>query len=224
MTNDKSIQISLGDEKAKDVAEVLGNKTCNKILDYLVENEGTVSEISDKLNIPLNTVDYNIKKLVKAGLIESSSHFWSVKGKKMPAYKISNKKIIISPKSSLNKAFLWVLGITGLVALTVRQFFTTTINYAYNQTTLKEVGVSEGARLMTDSNLQEESIAMVSDHAVEGAVIANETVNGIMNETITTSTNLIEVSFTTSPWTWFLIGAWFAVLLFFIVNYINVKK
>lgn len=120
-----TINISLNDKRSKYISEAIGNKTCIKILNLLSTKEGlTVTEISNELNIPLNSVDYNIKKLVKSGLIESSSYWWSVKGKKMPAYKISNKKIVISPKKISSKIMLSVsLFIGGLVSLIVR-FFT----------------------------------------------------------------------------------------------------
>ena len=66
-----------------------------KILSLIAEKEATGSEIANELNLPLNTVGYNIDKLLKAGLIETSKNFfWSLKGKKMPTYKISNKKVI----------------------------------------------------------------------------------------------------------------------------------
>ena len=120
---EKQILLSFDDEKIKQIAEIFGNKTCKKILEILTEYELTETEISQKLKIPLNTVDYNIKKLVQSGLIEKSSHWWSVKGKKMPVYKVSNKKIIISPKkiSTSLKTLVPSILITGLAGLLVRQ-------------------------------------------------------------------------------------------------------
>jgi DNA-binding transcriptional ArsR family regulator len=120
--DEKHITVSLGDAKVKEIGEIIGNKTCNKILDFLAGEDGTVTDISRKLKIPLNTVDYNVKKLVKAGLIEKASHWWSVKGKKMPMYRVSNRKIVISPRKSVAKVFAWVVGLTGLTALTLREF------------------------------------------------------------------------------------------------------
>lgn len=104
MAEEKYVLISLEDERAKNIADALGNKTCKKILDLLAEKELSETEISKFLSIPLNTAEYNIKKLIKAGLIEEKKHFFSIKGKRIPFYKISNKHIIISPrKTSLNK-------------------------------------------------------------------------------------------------------------------------
>ena len=121
--DNKHIMISLGDDKAKHVSEVIGSKSCNRILGLLADGDLTVSEIARKLKMPMNTVDYNVKKLVKAGLVEKAAHWWSVKGKKMPTYKVSNKKIIISPRSDVGKkvvySFLMVFALVAVVGLIV---------------------------------------------------------------------------------------------------------
>ena len=94
--------MGLDDERSKKMAEVMGNPTCKKILDYLADtNEASQKDISDALNIPMNTLDYNIKKLLDVGLIEKTKNFfWSAKGKKIPMYKLARKHIVISPKST----------------------------------------------------------------------------------------------------------------------------
>jgi DNA-binding transcriptional ArsR family regulator len=178
--DEKHILVSLGDERVKEISEVIGSKSCNKILDLLAEEELSVSEISRRLNLPMNTVDYNVKKLLKSGLIDSSSSWWSVKGKRMPSYKISNRKIIISPKKSIAGKFLWVLGITGLAALSIREFVP------------KESAVEHVARDVFALSPNIESIALDSGFVPASSYWAS-----------------------LNPWSWFLIGAWFAVFLFF---------
>ncbi len=100
--SDKFIMIGLDDERSKKMAEVMGNLTCKKILNYLADiNEASQKDISDALNIPMNTLDYNIKKLFDVGLIEKTKNFfWSSKGKRIPMYKLARKHIVISPKST----------------------------------------------------------------------------------------------------------------------------
>ncbi len=121
---EKYLVLSIGDEKSKHIAEILGNKTAKKIIEILSEKELSVTDLSKKLNLPINTIDYNVKKLLKAGLIEKTkNYFWSVKGKKIPTYKVSNKKILISPKKSfLEKTKLLILPaiITFITALIIR--------------------------------------------------------------------------------------------------------
>jgi DNA-binding transcriptional ArsR family regulator len=97
---EKYVMISLEDEKSRKLGEAISNPNCKKIINLLAEQELTASEISKKLKIPLNALDYNIKKLIATGIIEKSKHFWSVKGKKIPTYRVVNKVIVIQPKKS----------------------------------------------------------------------------------------------------------------------------
>ena len=51
MANDKFIMFGIDDSRSKDVAEVLANKTCKKIIDYLSETkEASEKDISDALS------------------------------------------------------------------------------------------------------------------------------------------------------------------------------
>ncbi|MFH1310779.1 MAG: beta-propeller domain-containing protein [Nanoarchaeota archaeon] len=121
MKEDKFILIGLDDDRSKKIAEVLGNKTCKKIIDHLVETkEASEKDISDKLNIPINTIEYNLKKLLDSGLIEKTKNFfWSKKGKKIDIYKLANKHIVISPKSkpdlSVLKTILPIIVVVAFV-------------------------------------------------------------------------------------------------------------
>ncbi len=137
---DNYISIDLNDSRTKNIAEIIGNNTCKKILNLLAEKELNESEIADELNIPLNSVDYNIKKLIKSGLIESSKHKWSVKGKRMPSYKISDKKIIISPKRISSSVLLIpALLVGGAIAFVVKKITQVpSVNFDFAQT--KEAG------------------------------------------------------------------------------------
>ena len=97
---DKYIMLNLDDDKTKKVAEVVSSSSCKKILNLLADKEASESDIARELGIPVNTAEYNIKKLIESGLIESVSHFWSVKGKKIKSYRLAKKYIVIAPKKS----------------------------------------------------------------------------------------------------------------------------
>lgn len=118
--------VSLEDDNSKNIAEIMGNKTCKKVLSLLSETEMSEGDIARELKIPLNTAEYNLKKLVSSGLVEKTkSFFWSVKGKKIPVYRLSNKYIVIAPKGSNFsglKSVLPVLAILGLGAWVVNYF------------------------------------------------------------------------------------------------------
>jgi len=123
MKDDKFILMGLNDDKAGYVAEVLKNKTCKKILDFLAEiREASEKDISDGLKMPINTIEYNLKKLIKSGLVvRTKNFFWSVKGKKIPMYKLARKHIIISPgkKPSLSALKSVLPVIFALAALAI---------------------------------------------------------------------------------------------------------
>ncbi len=125
-----SILIDLEDPRTDKLAEAISNKTAKLILNLLAEKEMTESDIAEKLQIPLNTVDYNIKKLDHVGLIEKAKTFsWSSKGKAVYRYKLSNKKIVISPKSLVR----------GVVpALLVGGFFAFLIKWWYERPVLQQ--------------------------------------------------------------------------------------
>lgn len=122
MREEKYLNVDLNDPRSAAIAEVMTNKTCKKILELLAEKEMSESDIAAELEIPLNTVGYNIKKLLDAGLIEKTKNFfWSVKGKKIPTYRLSNKKIIISPRKIVSAApialLVAVIGAILIIAL-----------------------------------------------------------------------------------------------------------
>lgn len=130
---EKYIELNLNDEKSAKIAEILGNKTAKKILSLLAEEELSQGDIARRLGVGLSNIDYNIKKLMDSGLIEKSSgFFWSVKGKKIPTYKLANKKIIISPKNSFKS---WVLSSVfgGLILGSIKMW----MNYSANQDILE---------------------------------------------------------------------------------------
>lgn len=124
--NKKYLLLSLEDERTKTIAEILGNKTSSKIINLLSEREeASEKDISENLKIPMNTVEYNIKKMVGAGIIEETKNFfWSPKGRKIKMYRFSNKSIVISPKSNkLNsqiKQIIPVALVSGLAAVAVK--------------------------------------------------------------------------------------------------------
>ena len=87
--------------------------------------EASEKDISDALKIPINTAEYNLNKLIKSGLVEKTKNFfWSVKGKKIPMYKLARKHIIISPskKPSMDylKSILPIAFIGGIFSVFIK--------------------------------------------------------------------------------------------------------
>jgi DNA-binding Lrp family transcriptional regulator len=111
MDENKFMLVSLDDEKSRAIAEVLASPTCKKIINYLAEHkEASQKDLSDKLHVPMNTLDYNMKKLLSSGFIQKRKNFfWSRKGKKIILYELSNKSVVISPRKSASEKIKSVL-------------------------------------------------------------------------------------------------------------------
>lgn len=94
------VLVSLEEEKAKKLAEVLSNDTARRILDLLAQGESSASDISKKLDMPLPTVLYNLNSLVKSSLVETKEFVWSDKGKEINIYTLARKYIVIAPSGA----------------------------------------------------------------------------------------------------------------------------
>ncbi len=132
MPKDKFLLVSLEEEKAKKLAQVLASETSRKILDHLSERSATETEISNALGVPISTIHYNLQQLVAANLVVSEEFTYSTKGREVNHYKLANKYIIIAPKFSMIGDKLKRLLPAALVALIgagLIQFFT---NKAYS--------------------------------------------------------------------------------------------
>src|SRR3989344_4574650 len=165
--SEKYLLLNLKDEQSKKVAESIANKTARKILDYLsTKEEAGAEEIAKSLSLPISTIDYNVKNLKKAGLIETKHFEWSSRGKRIILYKLAKKLIIIAPKSAilkeeLKKIIPLILGI-GVISIFVEYL---------TKSGLKLAAVQESAKLSQDSevlfaaapSLAQESVRVVSN-------------------------------------------------------------
>src|SRR3989344_3140778 len=106
--DDKFILMGLGDENSKDIAEIMKSKSAKRIIDYLAERkEASEKEIADNIGMPLNTAEYNLNKLVKAGLVRKSDKiYWSEKGKRIGMYQMARNHIIISSDKKPSLSYL----------------------------------------------------------------------------------------------------------------------
>ena len=112
---EKFILMNLSDERMPKISEILKSKICKEILEILSEENLTESDLAKKMKTPLNTLEYNLKKLIDVGLVEKTNNFfWSKKGKKIPVYRAAKKSIVIQPKSNMLKSVVFV-GIASLI-------------------------------------------------------------------------------------------------------------
>lgn len=138
VVSEKFILMSLEEGKAKKLAKVINSNASRKILDLLAEKDYTESEISEKLDIPISTVHYNIKALEDAGLIEVNEYHYSEKGREVNHYSLANKYVIIAPKKDVPgimdklKSIIPSVLIVGIGAFLIKLFSNTYYNGFYS--------------------------------------------------------------------------------------------
>ena len=196
--SNKFLMFNLDDDKAKSLGEVISNPTSKKIVNLLAENEASESDIAKALKIPANTVNYNVKRLVDAGLIESTKRFfWSSKGRKVLSYKVANKLIVISPKRSSNvynklKSIVPVVLISGILTVFVSWYY-------------KSVFLANRTLSYVDKTIVEENLK-------SGAT-------AIMEAAPNTSDIITTVPTVPEAWVWFGLGSLVTVLIYSMWNW-----
>jgi len=186
---EKYLLFNLDDEKAKSLGDVISNDTSRKIANLLAEKELSESEIAKQLNMQLNTVEYNLKKLLEAGIIEKSKHYWSVKGKKIDTYKVANKLIVISPKRS--NVYSKLKGVAPIVLIIgiLTGFIYWYYKFGFIQESANKISEAGDKVMSSASSIGQEAL-----------------------------TKTAEISYS-NPWVWFLIGSLIAIIAFIIWNW-----
>lgn len=212
MPEESFLLVSLEENQAKKLAEVISNDSCRRILDYLGKNTKgvTESQIAKDLNLPLSTVHYNIQNLSKANLVKADEYHYSPKGKEVNHYTLTNKLIIIAPTAeksnkimnSLKRfipALLVVLGISAVIEIMQRY--------------LAHPGALMAAKSAADT---------------AGARIAEESAPLLATAPAPEAMN-VATQAATQPWfqssiaLWFLLGGIFVLIIHFLMEIVRKK-
>lgn len=208
MVDEKFMLLSLEDPKMKSLSDVLGNKTCKKIIDYLAEHEeASQKDLSDALNVPINTIEYNIKKLVESGLVQKRKNFfWSKKGKKIVMYELSNKSIVISPKKSFSHK------LKSLIPSALLVLSGSVLIYAYEK-------ILRSKRLVVNSGFSEKIATKGADLVFESTHVANSAFGAGASDVISEAGKGL-LYYPPSPlWVWFLAGGLLVMFIFAVLNW-----
>ncbi|MDN5320283.1 MAG: hypothetical protein PWP49_703 [Thermococcaceae archaeon] len=120
--------IDVGDEKAKELAQILTNETSLLILRLLQERTLSMSEITKELGIPMSTVSYHLDKMTRVGLVEIAGKKYGKRLQEVKLYRAASKPILLLPRGiPVKKRFLKVfekiqiisLGVAGLLSSAV---------------------------------------------------------------------------------------------------------
>jgi len=215
MPEESFLLVSLKENKAKKLAQVINNDTSRLILDFLSKKkEATESEISKDLNLPISTVHYNIKQLVDNNLVLADEFHYSEKGKEVQHYKLANKLIIIAPQGDTagfkeKLKSIWPLALVGIVASGAIHLWDTVVS-KQSVIAAAEDTFMVAAPEMARGGGAPETVAMAAepmvDAVIQHAPFAAE------------KAAAVPIAF------WFLLGTVFVILIQVIIAWISARK
>jgi len=103
---DNVVILEPGDERAQKISKAMASQTASDILQLLAEDKKSLTEITDRLDIPLTTAKYHIENLLEAGLITVADTKYSVKGREIKIYAVTNQLLIVAPRQSNVRSLL----------------------------------------------------------------------------------------------------------------------
>lgn len=115
---DNVVFLEPGDERAQKIAKAMGSQTASDILQILGEGPRSLTDITERLNIPMNTAKYHIENLLDAGLIAVEKTKYSIKGREVKIYTLTNQLLVVAPRqSNVRSLLLKYASLFGIVAV-----------------------------------------------------------------------------------------------------------
>jgi DNA-binding transcriptional ArsR family regulator len=103
---DNVVLLEPGDERAQKIAKAMASQTASDILQLLAESPKSLTGITQRLSIPLTTAKYHTENLLDAGLILVADTKYSVKGREIKIYSLTNQLLIVAPRQSNVRSLL----------------------------------------------------------------------------------------------------------------------
>ena len=114
---DNVVLLEPGDERAQKIAKAMGSQTASDILRFLSEGQKSLTDITERLAIPMTTAKYHVENLLEAGLLSVSETKYSVKGREVKLYSLTNQLLIVAPRhSNVRSLLLKYTSLFGIVA------------------------------------------------------------------------------------------------------------
>jgi DNA-binding transcriptional ArsR family regulator len=106
-----------GDERAQKIAKAMGSQTASDILQLLSEGQKSLTDITERLAIPMTTVKYHVENLLDAGLLSVAETKYSVKGREVKLYSLTNQLLIVAPRhANVRSLLLKYASLFGIIA------------------------------------------------------------------------------------------------------------
>ncbi|GEM_PF-1183166 len=105
------------DEQAQLIARAIASPTAGSILTILTNGPKNSSEISNELSLPIPTIQYHIRNLLEAGIIEIAYQKFSIKGKEVKYYRQRERLFIVTSKPASVRDTLMRYGIISCIVI-----------------------------------------------------------------------------------------------------------
>jgi len=114
---DNVVLLEPGDEQAQKIAKAMGSQTASDILRFLSDGQKSLTDITERLAIPMTTAKYHVENLLDAGLLSVAETKFSVKGREVKLYSLTNQLLIVAPRhSNVRSLLLKYASLFGIVA------------------------------------------------------------------------------------------------------------
>lgn len=115
---DNVLVLEPGDERAQKIGKAMGSPMAGDILQLLADGPKSLTDITERLAIPMNTAKYHIENLLDAGIIAVADTRYSVKGREVKIYSLTNQLLIVAPRrSDIRSLLLKYASLFGIVAV-----------------------------------------------------------------------------------------------------------
>jgi DNA-binding transcriptional ArsR family regulator len=170
---DNVVLLEPGDERAQKIAKAMASQTASDILQLLAEAPKSLTGITERLAIPLTTAKYHTENLLDAGLILVTDTKYSVKGREIKIYSLTNQLLIVAPRhSNVRSLLLKYASLFGIVAFG-------SLIIAVMSPVLKQ-GFSAGSGLNGAPRIAAQEFGVTSAKAVSEGVWPNATMTADM--------------------------------------------
>lgn len=121
-TNEEPRVVGLDSEDADSVINALSSETARTVLHALHDRPDTPAELADRVDTTLQNVQYHIKKLEAAELVEVVDTVYSEKGREMNVYAPADEPLVLfaaaeSDRSGIKETLMGLLGAIGLLGV-----------------------------------------------------------------------------------------------------------
>ncbi|HUV79711.1 MAG TPA: helix-turn-helix domain-containing protein [Candidatus Bathyarchaeia archaeon] len=202
--DEKLLILPLNDKNSKKISQVISSDTARNILEALASTPRSASEIAEKLDIPLTTVQYNLEKLYDAGLVKVERTKYSRKMKTVKIYAPQRKFVVIAPGKADKKDVIAAL----------KRYLTVIVFAVFGSAAIEVLMM----KLKTPE--WEEATRGIADQEAPAPMYA-PTLTPSPEKALDTGFGF---DIFAHPGLWFLFGALFVILVVFIIEYHGRKK